>query len=104
MTKAYTVVANLDRELPESELDELVKDLHSFKQYARVNGKLGGVANRMINVYDETTYNHVNDKFGGKVRVYLETDDRNAPIEDMVDIFRKYDATVTHFSAKWSVV
>lgn len=102
ITKAYTIVAELSS-VTEAELDELVQDLYSFKKYARLNGTIKGMENRMLNVYDETDFNHIDKTFSGKVRVYMESDEPSRFIDDMVDIIRHHECDIVHYSVKWRV-
>ena len=103
---AYTVVFKLNRELPERELDTFVQDLWSFKRIARVLGTIfnGKMTNYLFNVYNETDFNTVNDKFSGRVRIYFETDAPvNDDIADMNVIANKFDAEIIHVSCKFKM-
>lgn len=102
ITKAYTVVVALNG-ISEKELDELVQDLYSFKKYARVNGTIKGIENRVINVYDETTFNQVDNTFIGHVRVYMESDEPPTFIDDMVALVRHHGCDIIQYSVKWRV-
>lgn len=95
------ITAALIRELPESELDSFVADLNSFKNRARVCGKLRGMPNYIFNIYDETHFNEATLKFGGNLRIYVETEKRdNDLIEDIRLICDHYDAVITQLVRK----
>lgn len=104
MLYCYTIIAELTREFDESELDNIVSELWSFKKVARINGHFGKTANYMFNVYDETTFNETNAKFGGRLRVYLEAEKRaDADVANMAEILAHHDAMVVHYSCKLKV-
>lgn len=95
------ITAALTRELPEVELDSFVADLNSFKKRARVCGKLRGNPNHIFNIYDETEFNEASNKFGGSLRVYVETETRdNELIEDIRLICDHYQAVITQLVRK----
>lgn len=95
------ITARLTRELPEVELDSFVADLNSFKNRARVCGKLRGMPNYIFNIYDETEFNEATDKFGGSLRIYVETETRDNPlIDDIKLICDHYQAVITQLVRK----
>ena len=95
------MTAALTRELPEVELDSFVNDLNAFKKRARVCGKLRGMPNYIFNIYDETNFNEATDKFGGNLRVYIETETRDDKIvEDIKLICDHYEAVITQLVRK----
>ena len=95
------ITATLTRELPENELDSFVADLNSFKNRARVCGKLRGMPNYIFNIYDETDFNEATNKFGGNLRIYVETETRDNPlIDDLKLICDQYQAVITQLVRK----
>ena len=95
------ITATLTRELEESELDSFVGDINAFRKRARVCGKLRGMPNYIFNVYDETDFNEVSSKFGGSLRIYVETENRdNDLIEDIRFICDHYNAVITQLVRK----
>lgn len=106
MIFAYTIIFKLDRELPESELDAFVQDLWSFKRIARVAGSIFNdkMKNHIFNIYNETDFNFVNEKFSGQIRMYFEaTSPVYSDVADMNVIAKKFDADVAHISCKFKV-
>lgn len=104
MFYGYTVSATLTRQLPEAELDALIKDVYSFKTRCRQSGKLFGKPNYIINVFDETKFDEVTDKFEGALTIYLETAsiDDNL-ITDLVTILSKYELALMGLTRKLKV-
>lgn len=104
MLFAYTVVFELNRELPETELDALVTDLLSFRGIARDNGKINGFDDKLFNVYNNTRFNRMNEKFGGKLRVYFECESpADEDVANMCMLAQKVDAVPVHLSCKFKV-
>lgn len=105
MIFSFNIAASMTRELSEQELDELVKDLWSFKTVARMNGKLLNKPNYIFNVYDETEFNEVTEKFSGDVRVYFECNTCNVSdtIEQIATIFSKHECAVFQIVKKFKV-
>lgn len=106
MIYSFNIGAQLMRELPENELDNLVKDLWSFKTVARTSGKLFDKPNYIFNVYDETDFNDATDKFIGVIRVYFETNTRDVvqTIDQIATILAKYDAEIVQLIRKFKVL
>ena len=101
MHYGLTIGINFTREMAESEVDSLVRDLNSFKKSARKAGKIRGMDNYVFHVYDETEYNEVSEKFGGGLRIYAETESRDTfPVDDVKLICDRYEVVMAQFIRK----
>ncbi len=95
------ITATLTREMPESELDNFIEDLNSFKKRARTAGKLRGMPNYIFHIYDETDFNEANEKFIGSLRIYVETELRDKElVDDIRLICDHYQAVITQLVRK----
>lgn len=96
MFYSVLISAEITRELPEEELDTLAADLWSLKENCRVVGKVLGRPNYIFNIYNETDFNEVSNKFCGRLSIYAETDTRDGfPVDTACAIFGKYECKIT---------
>lgn len=94
----------LTHEMPEVELDDFIEDLNAFRMRCRISGKLRGMPNYVFNIYDETDYNEASEKFSGSLRIYFETDERDAKlIDDIKFICDRYEGAITQLVRKWII-
>lgn len=60
----------------EEEVDAFIKDMYSFRDRCVKLGNLFGKPNYILNVYDNTVFDRINEVFDGEITVYCETSDR----------------------------
>lgn len=103
MVHGYTIHGQLNYAMDEKRLDEAIADLFPFKKYAHVRGKLFGKPNYVFNIINDTSYDRVNNKFEGNVKVYIELDTPDWDvIDDICALMEHNDITVKQVVRKWS--
>lgn len=103
MVHGFTIHGELQRAMDESELDRAIEDLFPFKKQAHVRGKLFGKPNYVFNIINDTTYDRVNNKFSGGIKVYIELDKPDwAVIDDICAVIEHHEITVKQVVRKWS--
>lgn len=104
MIHGFTIHGELIRAMSEKELDDAMHDLFPFKKYAYIRGKLFGKPNHVFNIIDDTSYDRVNDKFEGGIKVYIEIDGHDwDTIDDICAVMEHHEITVTHVIRKWAM-
>lgn len=104
MVHGFTIHGELQRSLDEKELDAAIEDLFPFKTQAHVRGKLFGKPNYVYNIINDTSYDRVNDKFTGGIKVYIELDKPDwTVIDDICAIIEHHEIKVTQVVRKWAI-
>lgn len=102
MVNTCTITADINDPIDEQALDSMVKDVLSFAPRTIYRGTIFNVKNYAFRVDNLTSFHAESATFTGKIRVYLETKNRDYDlIDEICAVLKFHGCELEEVARRW---